>query len=47
MEVAPEGDRFVYELARPTGRLFRIVFDLGEPVAVPPPVWGHEASDWP
>ncbi|MGB7404710.1 MAG: hypothetical protein WA906_03395, partial [Pacificimonas sp.] len=29
MEIMPEEDRFVYELARPTGRLFRIGFDLG------------------
>lgn len=31
---------FVYELARPNGRLFRVVFDLTRPVAPPPPPWG-------
>ncbi|UHQ24101.1 hypothetical protein LVB77_05140 [Lysobacter sp. 5GHs7-4] len=31
--------RFVYELARP-GRLFRVEFDLSQPVAPPPPPWG-------
>ena len=34
------GRRFVYELARPDGRLFRVEFDLAEPVALPPPPWG-------
>ncbi|MEX2496912.1 MAG: hypothetical protein WD448_12530 [Woeseia sp.] len=39
MEIEP-GKRFVYELARPgTERLFRVEFDLSEPVATPPPVW--------
>jgi hypothetical protein len=37
------GNRFVYELSRPGGRLFRVVFDLDRPVAAPPPPWG--ASD--
>lgn len=32
--------RFVYELSRPGGRLFRVVFDLDRPVAAPPPPWG-------
>ncbi|WP_051884319.1 hypothetical protein [Lysobacter antibioticus] len=31
--------RFVYELARP-GRLFRVEFDLTQPVPAPPPPWG-------
>lgn len=31
---------FVYELSRPGGRLFRVRFDLGRPVAAPPPPWG-------
>lgn len=35
------GERYVYELSRP-GRLFRVEFDLRKPVALPPPVWGHE-----
>ena len=34
------GHRFVYELSRPGGRLFRVVFDLDRPVAAPPPPWG-------
>ncbi|MCA1713883.1 MAG: hypothetical protein LC715_01725 [Gammaproteobacteria bacterium] len=42
MEVVP-GRNFVYELSRPGGRLFRVVFDLDRPVAVPPAPWG--ASD--
>jgi hypothetical protein len=40
LEIVP-GERFVYELARP-GRLFRVEFDLTQPVAVPPPAWGYE-----
>lgn len=32
--------RFVYELSRPDGRLFRVEFDLTAPVAAPPPPWG-------
>ena len=39
MELEP-GHRFVYELARPGGRLFRVEFDLRTPVAAPPPPWG-------
>ena len=39
MEVAP-GQRFVYELARPGGRLFRVEFDLAQPVPPPPAPWG-------
>lgn len=38
MEVVPTRS-FVYELARP-GRLFRVEFDLTQPVAAPPPPWG-------
>lgn len=41
MEVAP-GRSFVYELSRPGGRLFRVVFDLSEPVRVPPAPWGAD-----
>lgn len=33
-------DTFVYELARPGGRLFRVAFDLRNPVPTPPPAWG-------
>ncbi|MCF7223253.1 hypothetical protein [Marilutibacter chinensis] len=40
MEIEP-GSTFVYELSRP-GRLFRIEFDLGRPVDVPPAPWGQE-----
>jgi hypothetical protein len=34
-------DRFVYELSRPNGRLFRVEFDLTTPIVpLPPPPWG-------
>ena len=39
MELVP-GQRFVYELSRPEGRLFRVEFDLSRPVAIPPVPWG-------
>jgi hypothetical protein len=39
MEVHP-GRMFAYELRR-AGRHFRVEFDLGRPVAAPPPPWGH------
>lgn len=35
------GQRFMYELARPGGRLFRVEFDLSRPVPAPPAPWGH------
>ena len=38
VEVEP-GALFAYELRRP-GRFFRVEFDLGRPVALPPPPWG-------
>jgi hypothetical protein len=38
--VEMSGNRFVYELSRPGGRLFRVVFDLDRPVPAPPPPWG-------
>ena len=38
MEIHPS--MFAYELSRPGGRLFRVEFDLGRPVAVPPTPWG-------
>ena len=41
IELEPDR-RYVYELARP-GRLFRVEFDLTEPVALPPPPWGSTA----
>jgi hypothetical protein len=40
MEIEP-GQRFLYELSRPGGRLFQVEFDLTKPVAVPPTPWGH------
>lgn len=40
MEIEP-GERFLYELARPSGRLFQVEFDLRAPVATPPTPWGH------
>jgi hypothetical protein len=39
MEVVP-GERFVYELSRPGGRLFQVEFDLSAPIAPPPAPWG-------
>ena len=39
MEIVP-GKNFVYELSRPNGRLFRVEFDLTNPVATPPIPWG-------
>ena len=41
MEIEP-GDVFVYELARPGDRLFRVQFDLTKPVAAPPAPWGAD-----
>lgn len=41
MEVEP-GKRFLYELARPSGRLFQVEFDLSQPVALPPAPWGAQ-----
>ena len=38
MELVP-AQRFVYELSRPNGRLFRVEFDLTRPVATPPAPW--------
>jgi hypothetical protein len=40
MEIDP-GARFLYELARPGGRLFQAEFVLTSPVAPPPAPWGH------
>jgi hypothetical protein len=40
MEIEP-GERFLYELARPGGRLFQVEFDLSAPVETPPTPWGH------
>lgn len=39
MEIEPES-RFLYELARPDGRLFQVEFDLTAPVPLPPAPWG-------
>ena len=41
MEIDP-GKRFLYELARPGGRLFQVEFDLTQPVEAPPAPWGHD-----
>lgn len=41
VEIEP-GERYLYELARPSGRLFQVEFDLSAPVATPPTPWGHE-----
>ena len=43
MEIEP-GARFLYELARPGGRLFQVEFDLSVPVEPPPAPWGDEAG---
>ncbi|MBX3704240.1 MAG: cobalamin-binding protein [Steroidobacteraceae bacterium] len=40
MEIEP-GRRFLYELRRPSGRLFQVEFDLTRPVTPPPAPWGH------
>ncbi|WP_200797201.1 hypothetical protein [Microbulbifer donghaiensis] len=40
MEIHPD-KTFAYELTRPNGRKFRVEFDLGKPVATPPPPWGQ------
>lgn len=40
MEVEP-GRTFLYELAWPSGELFRVAFDLTTPVPTPPPAWGY------
>ena len=44
MEIEP-GARFLYELSRPSGRLFQVEFDLASPVALPPTPWGHPEPD--
>lgn len=41
MEIDP-GKRFLYELSRPSGRMFQVEFDLTTPVALPPAPWGSE-----
>jgi len=41
MEIDPDR-QFVYELTRPDGRRFRVVFDLARPVALPPAPWGAD-----
>ena len=39
-EPGQPGQRFLYELSRPGGRLFQVEFDLSQPVALPPAPWG-------
>jgi hypothetical protein len=46
MEVEPD-EQFVYELTRPGGRTFRVVFDKAHPVPLPPAPWGAEAPPAP
>lgn len=46
MELEP-GTRFLYELARPGGRLFRVEFDLTQQVEIPPTPWGHAELEAP
>lgn len=41
MEIEAD-QRFLYELSRPNGRLFKVEFDLSQPVDLPPPPWGSE-----
>lgn len=40
IEIEP-GVRYLYELSRPSGRLFQVEFDLATPVPAPPAPWGH------
>jgi hypothetical protein len=40
IEIEP-GQRYLYELSRPSGRLFQVEFDLTTPVPNPPTPWGH------
>jgi hypothetical protein len=42
--VIEPGQRFLYELSRPGGRLFQVEFDLTTPVDAPPPPWGHSPA---
>lgn len=44
MEIEPD-TRFLYELSRPSGRLFQVEFDLSAPVDTPPAPWGTEVGD--
>lgn len=44
LEIVP-GERFVYELSRPSGRRFRVEFDLAHPVPLPPAPWGSDSAD--
>lgn len=46
MEIRP-GEQFVYELARPGGRLFQVEFDLTRPIDPPPAPWGDEEAAGP
>jgi hypothetical protein len=41
MEIEP-GQRLLYELSRPGGRLFQVEFDLTKPIDPPPAPWGHD-----
>jgi hypothetical protein len=43
LEIEP-ASRFVYELSRPGGRMFRVEFDLTRPVGPPPPPWGADEA---
>ena len=43
MEIEPN-QRFVYELSRPGGRMFKVQFDLTAPVPPPPAPWGAEQA---
>ncbi|MGE8280980.1 MAG: hypothetical protein ACN6O2_11135 [Stenotrophomonas sp.] len=36
------GQRMIYELSRPDGRLFQVAFDLRTPVPLPPAPWGSD-----
>jgi hypothetical protein len=41
LEIEP-GSQLAYVLTRPSGRHFRVEFDLTRPVPLPPPAWGRE-----
>ena len=38
------GQRMVYELSRPNGRLFQVEFDLTQPLPTPLPPWGAQSE---
>jgi len=41
LELSDDESVFAYQMSRPN-RMFRLEFDLSNPVETPPPAWGHE-----